>query len=616
MLSDASACADGAPRCVGICSPACDVYPGDCSRDLAGTWTGVATLDQCKARCRGCARCRSISFDAAQKECLWFFDCQADGLFRARFAESFTTVRLKPAAPPSWASRNASSEASQHDRCEIWPCRLAYPTPLATRATAQRRGTTRTLRMSTALATEGPWLSASMAARGVRGARNNSRLACFFGRARRRPVHIVALGGSITAGLSYGPGLSHAASDEDASQRMPYQYHAVFERWVRAAFARHGSGEHSSRNLGVPANGPALFATCLSNLAGPVAPDLALLEFGVNTEPDDLPAFEALLRGLHRANVPTVVVNVDRFGPWDHCKWAHCRDPSSFARYEPDSQVLRVLPARPVIQPHACACAPARLLARVSRVAEQLLVSPTSRSPSRAHAAAGACPGAIARRHGVAVVNLRHAVHEALTSGQPHFAVHQFMSLGDCRHVNGQGHRWLAQLLSTAVLQAAHGAAPGADAACAEPAWLPSADAVCLRGSALKAAVIDSHGFRSVGGRKPGLRCQDEGSWVRLRVPMQPANEGAFALVEAAAGRAGSGLSTLQLGYQSSWRCASPAQPDPSSSLPLVPPARAQRPYFPLAGRGWGAPRCDARLRARARRSRPSRRTSRKARSP
>ena len=403
MLSDASACADGAPRCVGICSPACDVYPGDCSRDLAGTWTGVATLDQCKARCRGCSRCRSISFDAAQKECLWFFDCQADGLFRARFAESFTTVRLKPAAPPSWASRNASSEASQHDRCEIWPCRLAYPTPLATRATAQRRGTTRTLRMSTALATEGPWLSASMAARGVRGARNNSRLACFFGRARRRPVQIVALGGSITAGLSYGPGLSHAASDEDASQRMPYQYHAVFERWVRAAFARHGSGEHSSRNLGVPANGPALFATCLSNLAGPVAPDLALLEFGVNTEPDDLPAFEALLRGLHRANVPTVVVNVDRFGPWDHCKWAHCRDPSSFARYEPDSQVLRVLPARPVIQPHACACAPARLLARVSRVAEQLLVSPTSRSPSRAHAAAGACPGADreeARRRG------------------------------------------------------------------------------------------------------------------------------------------------------------------------------------------------------------------------
>lgn len=355
MLSGREACTDGAPRCVGICSPACStpygVYRGDCSRDLAGAWTGVATLDQCKAKCHGCARCRSISFDPAQKECLWFFDCQADGLFRAEFAEGFTTMRLKPAAPPGWASRNASREASPHDRCEKWPCGLANPTALATRAAvAQRRqgegGAPRTRRMPAALAAEGPWLGASMAVRGVRGARNNSQLACFFGRALRRPVRIVALGGSITAGLSYGPGLSHVAQGEDASQRTPYQYHAVFERWVRAAFGSHGSGEHTSRNLGVPANGPALFATCLTNLAGPVAPDLALLEFGVNAEPDDLPAFEALVRALRRANVPTIVVNVDRIGPWAQCKSAHCRDPSSLARHEPDSQVCEP-PARP-----------------------------------------------------------------------------------------------------------------------------------------------------------------------------------------------------------------------------------------------------------------------------
>ena len=64
-----------------------------------------------------------------------------------------------------------------------------------------------------------------------------------------------------------------------------------------------------------------------------------LLEFGVNAETADLPWLARLLAALRAARVPTLVVNVDRYGSWEDCNRAHCQDPSRFPLANPHSVV-------------------------------------------------------------------------------------------------------------------------------------------------------------------------------------------------------------------------------------------------------------------------------------
>ena len=312
---------------------------------------------------------------------------------------------------------------------------------------------------------------------GVTGARGDARLACFLRSAAARPVVVAAFGGSVTAGLSY----KVLNASEQRGGAFRHLYHRVLARWLRTQWPgtqRDAADVDRTVNLGVPGTGPTMTALCLSSMQ-PRPPDLALVEFGINTNARDLPMFRLLLRALDEARVATIVVNVDRFGSWERCGTAHCRT-AAFLRHDGAARRSEVWP---------------------SQVRAIEAISAELRTP---------------------VVNINRAVGVRL--GAPPFVLSRFMR--DCRHPAPLGHAWLAQLLVRALQHAAEAPPPGGALAGSPPAASPPAcpaaawpaTAVCLRNERLRDAVVARSGFEYVPGRKPALRATVAGSWVELRV--------------------------------------------------------------------------------------------------
>ena len=450
----------------GVCRMPC-TKPGrsDCSRGPAGVVNGkVASRSACVRACLACERCRFVSYSQRAHECVWFHTCDLGQLDLL------------------------DGTASHH-------------------ATAQIRGD------HAARVNSSRWLGEArlrdaMLERGVLGARSDRRLACFHRTAAARPVTVAALGGSITAGLAY-----RMVVPGERSDFLKNLYHHFFARWLSArwpATQLHATSPNYTINLGVPATGPTLFALCLSSLL-PSPPDLALLEFGINADEGDLAFFASLLRALRKARVPTIVVNVHRYGAFSGCGSSiHCLPAATFEAEAADSQAAAL---------------------------ERL-----------------------ARAHSTPVVSLRRAVHEAVMLGQPPFVLAQFMN--DCRHPRRLGHAFLAQLLAHAVEQAATGGEcppprrQSTSTAAAErgerggwPAGaLRDCGGSCLRNDDLRAAAQSARGFVWVGGRKPGWHSTRAGSELRLRVRVAIADGG-----DANGGRGG-GAAELQLGFVESWR--------------------------------------------------------------
>jgi hypothetical protein len=223
----------------GLCNHPCNP-PGrgdDCRHGLAGIWLSVAALDACVSKCRGCARCRYVSFSEKEQECFWWHNCHMDRLHTPPFAAGFHSVSVASGADGSGGGDfNAVAR------------RLL------------------------------PRLNRSMLAAGTAARTNASGLQCFLHRAARFPVTVAALGGSITAGLSY------KRLDPAVSAKEKNIYHRFFARWLHARFPR-AQRDHlqpnRSINLGIAAAGPAIFGACLASLL-PSPPDLALLEAHVH----------------------------------------------------------------------------------------------------------------------------------------------------------------------------------------------------------------------------------------------------------------------------------------------------------------------------------------------
>ena len=92
-----------------------------------------------------------------------------------------------------------------------------------------------------------------------------------------------AIGGSITAGSSYG------TSTKGAS----FLYH---QKVLRAVNQLHPAAAHTLQNGGVPGTGPTYMEHCVHDHLPP-QPDLILLEYAVNTDRNPA-AFERLLRTI------------------------------------------------------------------------------------------------------------------------------------------------------------------------------------------------------------------------------------------------------------------------------------------------------------------------------
>ena len=128
-------------------------------------------------------------------------------------------------------------------------------------------------------------LNESLAARGTELQGDDSRLSCVRASlAAGLRLTTAAIGGSITAGSSYGTGSAGAS----------FLYHSKVSQAINAMYPV--QGVHPHHNSGVPGTGPTYMEHCVHDHL-PKAPGLILLEYAVNV--DRRPAsFERLLRRL------------------------------------------------------------------------------------------------------------------------------------------------------------------------------------------------------------------------------------------------------------------------------------------------------------------------------
>ena len=119
------------------------------------------------------------------------------------------------------------------------------------------------------------WLTTEQLSDGVERAGRDDALACFVQKAAVRPVRVIALGGSVTAGLSF------SVLTGDALERNHILYHRKLALWMRMQWPRTQSNT-SVRNCGLPGAGPAFSALCFQSVVLAHRPDLVLLEYAVN----------------------------------------------------------------------------------------------------------------------------------------------------------------------------------------------------------------------------------------------------------------------------------------------------------------------------------------------
>ena len=145
-------------------------------------------------------------------------------------------------------------------------------------------------------------LNESLAARGTELQGDDSRLSCVRASlAAGLRLTTAAIGGSITAGSSYGTGSAGAS----------FLYHSKVSQAINAMYPVQGG--HPHHNGGVPGTGPTYMEHCVHDHL-PKAPGLILLEYAVNV--DRRPAsFERLLRRLliNQPQAALIVLNHHRW---------------------------------------------------------------------------------------------------------------------------------------------------------------------------------------------------------------------------------------------------------------------------------------------------------------
>ena len=312
-------------------------------------------------------------------------------------------------------------------------------------------------------------LKSSAVRNGVNG--ESSRLACVAERlANRQPLSVAVLGGSISTGSTFS-----VRRGEEAK----WLFHSKLGRALEAAFKT----RVAIHNGALPATGPAFFEHCLEGQLPSGGADLILLEFAVNL--DGRPAaFERLLRKLlsiavEKGRPPPAIVAVN----------AH-----QFAfRHRP-----------------ACLC----------KTLPQLVDTCAWRLASEQTADAKFLT-MIAARYGVPVVSLWSA-----GLAKPEMLPRMGSFMTDCRHPNGQGHTYLAQLIVASLLRSAErygkrrcsALRPEALPDPLRPNGWPMPSGRCARAERLLPLVTSKRGFAYTdeGIGKPGLVGQRPGDQLNL----------------------------------------------------------------------------------------------------
>ena len=308
------------------------------------------------------------------------------------------------------------------------------------------------------------------AARGTEHLGSHARLRCVLERLRsQQPVRVVALGGSISAGLSFGVRKGAVGA---------WLYHAKVANALNVAFppsplSNGTARRHAHYNGALPATGPGFFELCLESRLpdGPI--DLILLEFAANTEgrPD---AFERLLRRLlSRPNPPghappaIVVVNTHIFRLKGQHRMACWKKSNANQATLIDSAVHR----------------------KEQTWEDKINFGDEDRIAE------------VAAHYDTPLVSVRSALLEEMKRGMS-TSMRGSVFMNDCKHPNGQGHTYLAQMVLARLWAAKRGAGDnsstcdGADAPTTlPPPMLPGAGAVvssqhCATGPQMKSMLV------------------------------------------------------------------------------------------------------------------------------
>jgi hypothetical protein len=320
-------------------------------------------------------------------------------------------------------------------------------------------------------------LNASMVSGGVEHFGNDERLACVMARLQAgERVTVAAIGGSVSAGSSYKVRRGTTSS---------FLYHVKVVKALRAAYpTRNGSdGSHRHHNGALPATGPKFYEHCILGQLPKEGADLLLLEFAVNT--DRAPAaFERTLRRILalRPRPAVVVVNMHA--------WTMRR---GFGRMAPCWHPPKVAKrARPM------AAARSRLVpGHIGRLDPALQVWTDVYNERDEDKLA-----AISVHYDLPLVSMRAALLGAVREDrEEHTRAPYFMI--DCKHPNGQGHTYLAQLVLGRLLAATPAASPATCAAAAQPPLppplmphgAPLSSSACARGEAMRRYLVSARGF-------------------------------------------------------------------------------------------------------------------------
>jgi len=298
-------------------------------------------------------------------------------------------------------------------------------------------------------------LNSTLMQRGMENIGSDVLLGCIRGAlAAGRRLSISAIGGSITAGSSYAAGTGSAAD---------FLFHRKVALALDAMYpVPSGHGRH---NGGVPGTGPTYMEHCVhDHLASDV--DLVLLEYAVNT--DRSPAsFERLLRKIltHPRSPALIVVNAHRWrtirphdGRIDKC-W-HKQWPLDLRNNR--TQWL------------------AQTMGRINH-----LGAPDHLAADEDDIAA------LCAHYNVPLVSMRAALVQAVRAGA--VAIPTFMN--DCKHPNGVGHTFLAQLILQRLLLPSSPVAPAGSNVGGSP--LSTSLAIC--GSSVQSPILKEPYFGAKG---------------------------------------------------------------------------------------------------------------------